>query len=306
MGENLDAVLLDRLIDLTRDVSAGQYDRSSELFELTKTGSYPEKISELAESFGMMVVKVEAREYRLEQMIEELRQKNLELAASLSKVEMLEKIKGHLSKFVPQTVQRLIESAPETPDLTKREQDLSVVFLDIAGYTRMSERLDTEMVNQLVERYFSSFLEDIHRHQGDINETAGDGLMILFQDQDAQAHAGNAVATAVAIQAKVEAINRQMAGSQDPLVVNIGINTGRALVGSSRFESITGPRYTFTATGPVTNLAARIAGLASRGEILIGPDTAARIDQDFEVVCLGPKRLKNVAEEVPVYQVLLG
>ena len=70
--------ILTHLIDLTRDVSQGVYDRAGEIFEYTKTGDYPERIAELAEAFGMMIVKVEGREYQLEQIIEELRQKNEE------------------------------------------------------------------------------------------------------------------------------------------------------------------------------------------------------------------------------------
>ena len=73
------------------------------------------------------------------------------------------------------------------PALDKREQDVTVLFLDIAGYTSMSEALDHEKVNFVVEHYFSSFLDDIYANQGDINETAGDGLMIIFQHDDPRA-----------------------------------------------------------------------------------------------------------------------
>ena len=68
----------------------------------------------------------------------------------------------HLAKFVPQAVQRLIETNPTTPVLEKREQDVSVLFLDISGYSRLSETLSPEQVNALVERYFSSFLDCIY------------------------------------------------------------------------------------------------------------------------------------------------
>ena len=57
---------------------------------------------------------------------------------------------------------------------------MSVLFLDITGYTDMSERLSLESLNALVERYFSTFLDCIHQGGGDINETAGDGFMAGF------------------------------------------------------------------------------------------------------------------------------
>ena len=68
-----------------------------------------------------------------------------------------------------------------------------MLFLDVAGYTRMSETVDSERMNYLLERYFSSFIDDIYRNSGDINETAGDGLMIIFQGDETVAHAASAV-----------------------------------------------------------------------------------------------------------------
>ena len=65
-----------------------------------------------------------------------LQQANTELLHALRRVEILESIRANLSKFVPATVQRLIEEAPESPELDKREVDVSVLFVDIAGYTR--------------------------------------------------------------------------------------------------------------------------------------------------------------------------
>jgi class 3 adenylate cyclase len=57
-----------------------------------------------------------------------------------------------------------------------------VLFLDITGYSRLSEQMDSKQLSRLVQTYFSSFLEIIHEHQGDVNETAGDGLMVIFQN----------------------------------------------------------------------------------------------------------------------------
>lgn len=71
--------LFDRLIAIAEDVSIGNHGHSDELFELTKSEKYPRDVARFAEAFGMMLVKVEAREYRLEQIIEELRQSEADL-----------------------------------------------------------------------------------------------------------------------------------------------------------------------------------------------------------------------------------
>jgi class 3 adenylate cyclase len=239
-----------------------------------------------------------ARSYR------SLEAANTELRAALRKVELLEHVKTHLGKFVPTAVRRLIELDPTAPALDKHDQDVTVLFLDIEGYTSMSEALDQAKVNYVVEHYFSSFLDDIYANQGDINETAGDGLMIIFQHDDPQAHACAAVRTALAIRDKTRRINRELQGSYAPVTVNMGINSGTAAVGSTKFEGATGTRWTFTASGPITNLAARIGAAATGGAIHIGAATARRLSEDFLVRDLGLQRFKNVREAVTVYEVL--
>jgi len=217
-------------------------------------------------------------------------------------VELLELAKGHLSKFVPQSVQRLIDANPDAPQLDKQEKDVTILFLDLAGYTRITETLPQERVDRLIERYFSSFLDDIHRYHGDVNETAGDGLMIIFQDADRAIHAAQAASTSLAVRARTEALNRELRGSYDPVVVNIGINSGTAAVGLARFEGQSGTRYTYTASGPVTNLAARIAAAASSGDILVSGETARRLGARFALEDAGRRRFKNVSDPVRVFR----
>lgn len=151
----------------------------------------------------------------------------------------------------------------------------------MAGYTRMSQEMSLDKINYVVERYFSSFLDDIYANGGDVNETAGDSMMILFQDQDAKLHAVHAIQTALAVQQKSRRINEQLSREHEPVIINIGINSGRALVGSTRIEGISGTHWTYTVSGPVTNLAARLGQLARDGAILIGPETAKRVQGSF-------------------------
>jgi class 3 adenylate cyclase len=88
------------------------------------------------------------------------------------------------------------------------------------------------------------------------------------------------------------------------VTVNMGINSGIAAVGSTKFEGATGTRWTFTASGPVTNLAARMGALANGGAIYVGEATAQRLDDAFALCALGPQAFKNVREPVVVYEVL--
>ena len=215
-----------------------------------------------------------------------------------------DKMLGHLEKFVPETVRKIVKRNPDAPAFEKREKDVSVLFLDIAGYTRMSQLLDKVKVNFIIEKYFSSFLDPIHQFNGDINETAGDGLMIIFQDSDRRTNALRAVQTAIVIRDRTLAINKELEDRFDPVTINMGINSGPALVGMTRFTGSVGSRMTYTATGPVTNLAARIAGAATNGQILLGPETVSRLGGQFSLDDVGERRLKNVESPVRLYNLV--
>ena len=107
---------------------------------------------------------------------------------------------AHLSPFVPQSVRRIVEHHPEMLNQEKKNMEVTVLFLDLEGYTHLSTTRPETEVNEMVEKMFSSFVDPIHRSGGDINETAGDGLMIIFKNDDAVTNAIHAVKAAFDIQ----------------------------------------------------------------------------------------------------------
>ena len=242
---------------------------------------------------------------QLQSTIEDLEQARLELARAQERIEMLERAKDQLSKFVPVSVRKMAETDPETHGFQKVETDATVLFLDIGGYSSMCESLDDERVNFLVEKYFSEFLDEIRKGKGEINETAGDGLMIIFHDKDQESHARTTVSTAIAIYYKTLKVNAELRGKFESTVVNMGINSGKVFLGATKFEGMSASRWTFTASGLTTVLAARIAGLATEGKILLGPETVNRLQEEFMIQPFGEHRLKNISKPVPVYRLVV-
>ena len=226
-----------------------------------------------------------------------------ELRAAMRKVEILEDIKANLSKFVPNTVSRLIEKSPngEMPD--SKEQDVSVLFLDIEAYTKICERLGDEEMNDIIEKHFSAFMDAIYANDGDVNETAGDGLMVLFMDEDKVQNALGAVRTALKIREDTIKIGHEISSLYRPLEINMGINSGSAFVGAAKFDSYTGSRWTYTARGSITNVAARIGAQAKGGKVFLSNTTATRVKDQFTLAPLGKFNLKNVSEEVEIFEV---
>ena len=238
----------------------------------------------------------------------DLESKNLELAkalkelqAAMRKVEILESIKLNLCKFVPTAVTKMVENSPTAEVQEAREQDISVLFLDIEGYTKITECVGGTRVNTLIEKYFSVFMDAIYENNGDVVETAGDGLMVLFLGDDEATHALEAVRAAQAIKEKACFINDDCSLDSQPLVVNIGICSGQAFVGASKFESYTGSRWAYTSHGTTTNVAARLCGHAKGGAVLVSKATADRVKRHYSFSPLGKFALKNLSGEVDIF-----
>lgn len=265
-------------------------------FDTRAPVSAADEIGALAEGFNLMAG-------RLAESYAALQARNRELAAAMDRILMLEQMKRALDRFVPETARRAIEAHPEAPRLAKTARDVSVLFLDIEGYARLGEQLDRTTLNALVERYFSRFLSPIRAEGGEVNEIAGDGLMILFQAGDPADHAAAALRAALAIREETEAGNRQAGGAHPPIAVNIGISSGECDVGATRFGGAAGERWTFTATGPVTNLAARLGDRADGGQILLDAATAERTRDRFPLKPLGRVALKNLSAPVEAWEI---
>ena len=209
---------------------------------------------------------------------------------------------ANLAPFVPQTVRSMAETSNGQFQLKKRERDVTVLFLDLEGYSKLcSDMSDTEVVG-LVERLFSQFIDPIHRSGGEINETAGDGLMIIFERKEAAENARSAIQAALEIRALIDRMDDSDSLGR-PVVLNMGIASGRALVGASRFVGDLGSRMTYTASGKVTNLAARLSHLAKGGDILISPETKSLIDDLWPIRNRGREAIKGFNEEINVYSI---
>ena len=288
-----------RVVAVARCIGECDFEARVGVLSQDEIGELGGAINEMANRLKTAHQDLEVRNAELATTLEKLRE-------STQKVELLEQIKGELVKFVPESVTKLLEKNPDALELDKHEADVSVLFLDVEAYTKLSEELPPHRLNRLIQDYFSSFLEVIRSNHGEINEQAGDGLMVIFQSEgDLTHHALNAAGAALQIQSRVKGLNRDYEGVYPPILIHVGINSGVALVGATKLDAVGGGRWTFTASGSTTNLAARIAALAKGGEIMLGPETAERIRGHHVLEEKGDHRLKNVSEPVRVFRLVL-
>ena len=236
-------------------------------------------------------------------IFEELKSYSEELETTPVRIEILEKVKGQLSKFVPSSVARLVEENPDKMALEKTPMDVSILFIDIQGFSGITEGYDQRLINNMVESHFSRYLECINRHGGEVNEISGDGLMVIFQSGSQETNARKAVAAGLEIVSENKRLNNEHSYPWGRVELHLGINSGKAWVGSTKIKSRTGERWTYTASGLVTVLAARIGALSSETRLYVGPKTYQCIRDFCDCEFIGRREVRNLKAPIHIYWV---
>ena len=178
------------------------------------------------------------------------------------------------------------------------ERDLSVLFADLQGFTRFSERSDPLEVSRMLNRYLAAAIPAIVRNGGEVDRLMGDAIMATFNRAgDRPDHAGDAVRAAIALQEETGRLAAEQPGWPR---FRAGVNTGPAIV---CVLGAAGGR-TYTVIGDTVNVASRLEGLAPPGGVALGPETAARV-RAARTETLGTVALKGRDGEVEAL-LLLG
>ncbi len=226
-----------------------------------------------------------------------------DLEKEIYKNECLEKTKQILTKFVPECVVSLAEEDPEQLEKDKEPTETSVLFIDIQSFSSITENHDQRLVNEMIERHFSCYLECIHHNEGILNETSGDGLMVFFTTGPDKNHAVKAVSAGLQIIEENRRLNQEDDYPWGHIDLHMGINSGIAFIGATRMKSIAGDRWTYTASGLVTVLAARIGSFSKGTKLYTGIDTYELIKGKFNCEFVGTPKLKNISEPIPIFRV---
>jgi adenylate cyclase len=152
----------------------------------------------------------------------------------------------------------------------------TILFADIRGYTRLSERIDPIEISNIVSAFQDQCAQGIWAHEGIVNKQMGDGLMAIFNFPiKIDRHAEAAVRAALDIQrrckAALAAATRHVDGAADMIGVGVGVHTGQVEIGE--FSTA---RSDFTAIGGTVNLTARLEAQAAAGEVLVSAESAAQ------------------------------
>jgi class 3 adenylate cyclase len=189
------------------------------------------------------------------------------------------------------------------PAQTEPERrQLTVMFCDLVGSTRLSQQLDPEELHQVVGAYQAVCVAVIDRFEGHVAQYLGDGLLVYFGYPAAhEDDAPRAVQAGLGIIAAIERLNTRLAEEMKlELSLRLGIHTGLVVVGPIG----SGERHERLALGDTPNIAARLQQLAAPNTILVSPTTHRLVDRLFASQALGPQTLTGLAGPLAVYQIL--
>ncbi len=216
---------------------------------------------------------------------------------------VLEKIKrrhaiGTLKKYVaPQIVDKLSKDGKFELHLGGEKKHIAVLFVDVRGFTTMSESLPPEDVVSILNKYLSVTTNAVFSNDGTLDKFIGDATMAVFNAPfNLDDYIFKAVKTAWDIQSGVSELAKTM---DKPINVGVGVNCGEAVVGNIGCSV----RMDYTAIGDTVNTAARLESNAKAGQILISQAVYDQISKRITSEPIGELTLKGKNEKVPVYNV---
>jgi class 3 adenylate cyclase len=208
---------------------------------------------------------------------------------------------GRLKRFFsPQLAELIVAGGADDPLKTHR-REVTVVFLDLRGFTAFAETAEPEEVMGVLREYHAAMGKFILAHEGTLERFTGDGMMVFFNDPvPVENPAERAVRMAVAMREGVKALSAAWRKRGYDLGLGVGVAHGYATIGAIGFEG----RWDYGAIGTVTNLAARLCGEAKAGQIIISQRLLATVEDLADVEPVGELTLKGFQRPVTAHNVV--
>lgn len=176
--------------------------------------------------------------------------------------------------------------------------EATVAFIDLVGFTKISETEDPNTVVTLLNEYFDLMVKEIIEEKGSVDKFIGDAVMAVFQGEN---HCQRAIKACLAIREKMNAIPEYSEQSHFKPQVSIGINSGEMVSGNIGSKSL--KRLDYTVIGDTVNVAARLQSAANPSQILILDKCILPLDGQFSMNPVGELNLKNKSNPVRVFEV---
>ncbi|MEM5564496.1 adenylate/guanylate cyclase domain-containing protein [Psychroserpens sp. AS72] len=187
----------------------------------------------------------------------------------------------------------------ESTIMANESIEATVVFIDICGFTKISENVDADKVVKLLNSYFDEMVKEIMQQKGYIDKFIGDAIMAVFKDEY---HLDRAIDASLAVCEKINNLPAIEGNLEYKPKVSIGIKSGEMISGN--IGSVSLKRLDYTVIGDTVNTAARLQDAAKENQIIISEDCYNQVKESFKCEKVGSITLKNKANPVTIYQVI--
>ncbi len=219
------------------------------------------------------------------------------VAEQVTQLERLSRLKRF---FSPQLAELIVAGGAEDPLKTHR-REVTVVFLDLRGFTAFAETAEPEEVMGVLHEYHAAMGKLILEYEGTLERFTGDGMMIFFNDPVPVPNpAEQAIKMALAMRQRVAELIVKWRKLGYELDFGVGIAQGYATIGGIGFEG----RWDYGAIGTVTNLAARLCGEAKPGQILVSQRLLGGVEELVEAEPAGELSLKGFHRPITAHNIL--
>ncbi len=250
-------------------------------------------VSAQARELQGMVARLEAQALELSEFNRTLEQRVTQGVGELERL-------GRLKRFFsPSVVDVLLSGAADDP-LKSHRREVAAVFVDLRGFTAFTETSDPEDVMRVLGEYHVGMGKMVMDYGGTLEHFAGDGMMIYFNDPvEIDNPAWVAVQMAMAMQERFKTLVQGWQKRGYALSMGIGVAQGYATIGAIGFEG----RRDYGVIGTVTNLAARLCGEATGGQILVSQRVQGFVADLARTESVGELQLKGFHRPTPAYLV---
>jgi len=206
---------------------------------------------------------------------------------------------AELQRYMPK---QLTDKIRASGHIEGERRQVTVVFADLSGFTPLAERLGPEEVTLVVSDCMKELIEAVYQYEGMVHQIIGDCVMAVFGAPIAlEDDAERALRAALAMRERLEGFNKRwLEKLKEPLALHIGINSGAVITGNVG----TDVRLSYNVMGDTVNVASRLQGVASRGQILVTQSTYRLTHGVFEFRPLEPVRVKGKKDALAVFELL--
>ncbi len=223
--------------------------------------------------------------------------------ASLSeKIKKEAKMQAQFERLLSPNIVKQLISGKLSIGQSGELREVTIMFADIRGFTRMSQKSSPGNVVELLNAYFERVVQIIFKYGGTVDKFMGDGVMVLFGAPISMKHqADAAVSCALEIQAMLATWNKQRARVKKGIIpVGIGINSGEVVVGAIGSTKT----MQYTCIGNAVNIASRLTGVAKAGQIIASHATMKALESKVKFKTLPPRDIKGIEGQVQAYEIL--